>query len=77
MLKQTKNSAGALRWPTLLALTTTLSLMGCATLGSGTRYIDTSCDAMRPITYSSRDTPETKAEIKAHNRAYDALCPPK
>lgn len=74
MLKQTKSSAGALRWPTLLALTTTILLAGCQTLGSGTRYIDTTCEAMRPITYSSRDTPETKAEIKAHNRAFDALC---
>jgi hypothetical protein len=28
-----------------------------------------------PITYSAKDTPATVAEIRAHNRAYDAICP--
>jgi hypothetical protein len=51
-------------------------LTGCTTLGGANdRYIDTSCSAFRPITYSSRDTPETVAEVRAHNRAYDAICP--
>jgi hypothetical protein len=48
----------------------------CATLGSApTRFIDTSCSAFVPITYSAKDTPATVAEIRAHNRAYDAICP--
>jgi hypothetical protein len=54
-----------------------LPLASCAIHGgaTSTRYIDTSCQAYRPITYSSRDTPETVAEIRAHNRVYDRLCP--
>jgi hypothetical protein len=39
------------------------------------RFVDTSCTAFRPITYSSHDTPETVTEIRAHNRVYDRLCP--
>jgi hypothetical protein len=65
--------------PTLLALTLTSSLLvGCTTLttGASTRYVDTSCEAFRQITYSSSsDTPETVAEIRAHNRALKAICP--
>ncbi len=57
-------------------MTTSSLLAGCATLGSGTstRYVDTSCEAFVPITYSSRDTAETVAEVRAHNRAFDAIC---
>lgn len=78
MLKRTKSSASASRLLTLLATTLiSLPLAGCVTLGSGTstRYLDTSCEAFKAITYSSRDTPETVSEVRAHNRAYDALCP--
>lgn len=32
------------------------------------------CEAFRPITYSSRDTPETQTEIVGHNAAYCAIC---
>jgi len=73
------NGRGSMRL-TLLALMLTSLLPGCAILGKGTervRYLDTSCEAFRPITFSSRDTPETVDEVKAHNRAYDALCPAK
>ena len=52
-----------------------LLMGGCTTLGNGTSWLDTSCAAFRPITYSSRDTPETVAEVRAHNRVYDRLCP--
>ena len=54
-----------------------LPMAGCATLGSATRplAVDTSCTAFRPITYSRRDTPETVAEVRAHNRVFDRLCP--
>jgi hypothetical protein len=48
----------------------------CTTLGNGTEhFVDTSCQAFRPITYSSRDTEQTKTEVRARNRVYDRLCP--
>lgn len=49
----------------------------CGTLGIGTtQYLDTSCQAFAPLTYSSsKDSPETVAEIRTHNRVFDALCP--
>lgn len=40
-----------------------------------TQYVDTSCTAFKPITYSaSGDTPDTKLQIKEHNAAWAALC---
>lgn len=39
-----------------------------------TRYLDTSCEAFKPITWSSQDTDQTIREIKAHNAAIKALC---
>jgi hypothetical protein len=65
---------------TLLGLTLMiLPLAACQTLGKGisTRYLDTSCSAFEPITYSSLDTPETVAQIRGHNAAWDSLCPAK
>jgi hypothetical protein len=45
---------------------------------TATRYIDTSCQVFSVITYSGQhDTPETIDQIKAHNRAYRAICPAK
>lgn len=79
MPKWTTNSASGSRRLTLLALTPMLLPMaGCATLGreTETHWLDTSCQAFRPITYSSHDTAETVAEIRAHNRVYDRLCAP-
>jgi hypothetical protein len=33
------------------------------------------CKVTQPITYSSSgDTPETISQIKAHNRAWEAVC---
>lgn len=78
MQKPTQNRKSASTKPMLLALMlTSLPMAGCTTLGNGTstRYVDTSCEAFRPITYSGRDTTETVAEVRAHNRAYDAICP--
>lgn len=72
------NSGSVSRWLRLLALTPMLLLMaGCVTLGSGTKPlpVDTSCAAFRPITYSKNDTLPTVAEIRAHNRVFDKLCP--
>lgn len=34
------------------------------------------CLVVKPIYWSARDTPETIAEIKAHNHVWDALCRP-
>jgi hypothetical protein len=49
----------------------------CATPGNApTRFVDTSCQAFAPITFSAHDTAATIAGIRAHNRVYDALCPP-
>lgn len=53
-----------------------LPLAGCQTLSIGTRYLDTSCLALRPITYSSKsDSAATIKQIREHNAAYTALCP--
>lgn len=77
MPKWTMNSAAAWRRLRLLALMPmSLPLAACVTLGSGTErhWLDTSCQAFAPITYSRLDTPETIAEVRAHNRVYDRLC---
>lgn len=52
-----------------------LPLASCATLGNATSWLDTSCEAFEAISYSSRDTPETVDQVRAHNRVYDRLCP--
>lgn len=46
---------------------------GCAmTLPiSGTKVY---CAVTQPITWSSKDTEETKAQVQAQNATYDALC---
>ncbi len=73
---------------TLLALllAASLPLTACETLttaSGGTELppeVDPSrvaCEAFRPITWSRSDTPETVAEVKEHNAAWRALCPPK
>jgi hypothetical protein len=47
-----------------------LLLVGCAS-----PVVDTSCTAFMPLTYSAaNDTPETKAQIRGHNAAWDRLC---
>jgi hypothetical protein len=33
------------------------------------------CRAWRPVTYSSRDTEQTKLQARANNAARDAYCP--
>ena len=78
MPRWTTNSGAALRLLRLLALMPILlPAAACTTLGSGTEvhFVDTSCTAFRPITYSSRDTPVTIDEVRAHNRVFDRLCP--
>ena len=62
--------------PKLLLLGTMLTLSACTTTHTTGIVIDTSCSAFKPITYSaSEDTPETVSEVRAHNRAFTALCP--
>lgn len=80
MLKISKKKGAASR-PLMrlaLALTAIPILAGCQTLTGATnlRVVDTSCQAFRPITYSSRDTAETQREVRGHNAAWDALCKP-
>lgn len=84
MLKWTPSKSAGLRRPIRLALMLMLSMSvtACATM-TGTSGInprgavDTSCDAFRPISWSSKDTDQTIREAKAHNRVYATLCPAK
>lgn len=79
MPRRTPNRKPASILPTLLVLTlSTWTLAGCQTLtpAISTRYIDTSCEAFKAISYSRlHDTPATIAEIRGHNAAYDVICP--
>lgn len=56
-----------------LGLLGALLLTGCQTT-TPTVAIDTSCLAFEPIRYSMKDTTETRAAIRGHNAAWDALC---
>lgn len=55
----------------LSLLAAALMIQGCTT---HTVVTDTACTAFQPITYSIQDTAETVGQIRAHNRAWDALC---
>lgn len=78
MPRRTPNRRPGSSLRTLLVLTlSTLPLAGCQTLtpAISTRYVDTSCEAFKAISYSRlHDTPETIAEIRGHNAAFDAIC---
>lgn len=55
---------------TAIAVATSLGLAACTPA-----VVDTSCAAFAPITFSARgDTPETIAQIRAHNAAWERLC---
>lgn len=64
----------------LASVTASGLLAGCATLTTAfgaTEAIDTkevACAAFKPITWSTRDTDETIAEVREHNAAYAELC---
>jgi hypothetical protein len=53
-------------------------LSSCATTGSAATDplpgAQSFCDIARPITWSTRDTPETVLEVKAHNAVGKRLC---
>ncbi len=64
-----------------LLLSVTLPLAACEMIPSGGTELPpevdpnkVACEAMRPITYSSRDTPETRLEVQGHNAAWCAIC---
>jgi len=66
----------------VLLLSVTLPLAACTSL-TNTAATDlppevdpvaVACQAFKPITWSSRDTPETAVQIVAHNAAWEALC---
>jgi hypothetical protein len=44
---------------------------GCA---SGSKGTDLGCIVFQPITYSSRDTPETVEQVEVHNVRWIRLC---
>lgn len=57
----------------MLLMLAIASLTGCqtATLTGGTRAV---CAVFPPITYSSRDTPETVVQVRKHNAGRDSYC---
>lgn len=60
--------------PLVVLLSALLTLVACETTQTaGTNAA--ACFALAPITYSSRDTPETQRQIVGHNAALVALCP--
>lgn len=52
------------------------TLIGCQTTIPSVATSAAFCDVAKPITYSMRDTPETRAQILSHNAAFVALCSP-
>lgn len=63
--------------PLALLLTLATPLAGCATtMGFSVpiKFVDTSCKAFKPISWSKKDTDQTIREVKSHNAAYKALC---
>ena len=61
------------RLPLVGLLSALLTLVACET--TQTAGTSAACFAIAPITYSSRDTPETQRQIVAHNAALATLCP--
>ena len=59
--------------PLVVLLSAPLTLVACET--TQTAGISAACSAIAPITYSSRDTPETQRQIVGHNAAFATLCP--
>lgn len=55
----------------ILTLCAALLVGGCASTATIT---DSSCRSFKPIRASVKDTTETKRQVVAHNRVYDALC---
>ena len=67
-------------WILPLLLATMCFLAGCQSIQT-THTAETErdivaavCWAWKPVTYSSRDTPETQLQARANNSAHDAYC---
>ena len=64
----------------MLCAALTLLVSGCQMLAqtttptAATDPLTVACKAFRPVTYSSRDTPQTQLEVRQHNAVYDELC---
>ena len=65
-----------LNWVRPLSLCLTLSAMsGCAIGSTGLAPASSYCAISRPIGYDSKaDTPETVAQIEAHNSKFVCVC---
>ena len=58
-----------------LALVTTFLAAGCSqTTTTHTGATEAACLAWHPVTYSSRDTPETQDQARANNAAWQKYC---
>lgn len=66
-----KSTAGTLLGLTMLA---TASLAGCQTMTPTDATRAGVCSLFPPITWSSRDTPETIEQVRRHNAGRDAYC---
>lgn len=79
-LKQQPPQWSELMLPVGLLMSATLILTACVKT-TGTGGIDlnvaaarVTCEALRPISWSTKDTDETIREIKSHNAAWTELC---
>ena len=61
-------------WLGLTMLATASILAGCQTATRTSAPTRSVCSLFPPITYSSRDTPETQTQIRRHNAGYDSYC---
>lgn len=55
-----------------------LALAGCCTTPGPrveVRVVDTACQWAQPIQASTKDTPETKRQVLAHDILYQKRCP--
>jgi hypothetical protein len=59
--------------PLLGTLAALLTLVGCQTV-THTGATKAVCSVFPPITYSSKDTPETVTQIRRHNAGFDSYC---
>jgi len=58
----------------LIPILTSCQTMGTEETAIDARSIAVICETWRPVSWSSRDTPETIREVKAGNAARKAFC---
>ena len=61
-------------FPVLQACQTARPLNATAATETGAQTEGWACLAFRPISWSSKDTPQTADQIRAHNAVWDAVC---